>query len=132
VKLLGFCSVETHLPCCDLLVVPSRQDGRPNVVMEAMAMGVPVVASRVGGMAELVLDGYSGFLCDALDTRQFAETISKLSHDNSRCESLRSGAQLHARKNFDIRKTVTAFSGAFHELLCQQRAPAHFMETTVE
>ena len=129
VKMLGFCSVETHLSCCDLLVVPSRQDGRPNVVMEAMAMGVPVVASNVGGMAELVLEGYSGLLCDALDTRQFSETIAMLSHDQERCEKLRPGAQLHARENFDIRKTVASFSEAFHELL-PESPPAHLLEAT--
>jgi glycosyltransferase involved in cell wall biosynthesis len=131
VKLLGFCEVETHLSCCDLLALPSRQDGRPNVVMEAMAMGIPVIASRVGGLAELVLDGYSGFLCDALDTRQFSETILMLSKDPVRCEKLRAGARLHAGENFDIRKSVAAFSEAFHELLCK-RSPAQLMETTVQ
>jgi len=131
VKLLGFCPVETHLSCCDLLVLSSRQDGRPNAVMEAMAMGVPVVASKVGGLAELVLEGYSGYLCDALDTRQFAETISALSHDPDRCEKLRSGAQLHARENFDIRITVAAFSNAFHELL-SQRSSTQLVEATAE
>jgi glycosyltransferase involved in cell wall biosynthesis len=131
VKLLGFCQVETHLSCCDLLVLPSRQDGRPNVVMEAMAMGIPVIASRVGGLAELVMDGYSGFLCDALDTRQFAETILTLSKDPVRCEKLRSGARLHAGENFDIRKSVAAFSEAFRELL-RKRAPAELLETAVQ
>jgi glycosyltransferase involved in cell wall biosynthesis len=117
VKLLGFCSVESHLPCCDVLVVPSRQDGRPNVVMEAMAIGVPVIGSRVGGMAELVGDGYSGFLCDASNTRQFAEKILLLARDKSLCERLRTGAARHARENFDIRKSVAAFGDTFHELL---------------
>jgi len=127
VKMLGYCQVETHLSWCDLLILPSRQDGRPNVVMEAMSMGVPVIASRVGGLAELVMDGYSGFLCDALDTRQFAETILKLSQDPTRCAKLRTGARLHAKENFDIRKSVTAFDKAFRELLVR-RAPAQFVE----
>ena len=131
VKMLGFCPVETHLSCCDLLVLPSRQDGRPNVVMEAMAMGVPVVASRVGGLPELVLEGYSGFLCDALDTRQFSDKIAMLSHDPERCEKLRSGAQQHAREHFDIRKTVSSFSGVFRELL-RRPAPPQLVEAAVE
>ena len=133
VKMLGFCSVETHLACCDLLLLPSRQDGRPNVVMEAMAMGVPVIASRVGGLAELVQEGYSGYLCDAVDTRQFAEKIAMLAHDPVLCEKLRAGAQLHAREHFDIRQTVAAFSSAFRELLRQPTpAPAQLVEVAAE
>ena len=50
VHLLGFVSGrEGHL-CCDVVVVCSRLDGRPNVVMESLAMGIPVIASRVGGI----------------------------------------------------------------------------------
>jgi O-antigen biosynthesis protein len=131
VKMLGFCAVETHLSSCDLLALPSRQDGRPNVVMEAMAMGVPVIASRVGGLAELVLEGDSGYLCDPVDTRQFAERIAMLAHNPELCEKLRAGAQKHARASFDIRQTVSAFNGAFRELL-RQPAPAQLMEVAAQ
>jgi glycosyltransferase involved in cell wall biosynthesis len=92
---------------------------------------VPVIASRVGGLAELVLEGASGYLCDALDTRQFSEKIAMLSHDPERCEKLRLGARQHARENFDIRQTVSAFSGAFHELL-RRPAPAQLVEVAAE
>ena len=129
VKLLGFCTTRTHLACCDVLVVPSRQDGRPNVVMEAMAMGVPVVASRVGGMAELVLDGHSGFLCDAVDISQFAEAILKLFRDRELRERFEMNTQQRAREHFDISKTVDAFSDAFHEIV-RQPSVARSLETT--
>src|SRR5690606_14037058 len=63
------------LPEFDLLVVPSRQDGRPVVVLEAMASGVPVVASRVGGLPELIVPGETGELCDPDDLVEFADAI---------------------------------------------------------
>jgi glycosyltransferase involved in cell wall biosynthesis len=52
------------LNLCDIVVVPSRHDGRPLIVLEAAASGVPVVASRVGAIPDLVEDGKTGFLCD--------------------------------------------------------------------
>jgi len=80
-----------------------------------------------------VQEGYSGYLCDAVDTRQFAEKIAMLAHDPVLCEKLRAGAQLHAREHFDIRQTVAAFSSAFRELLRQPTpAPAQLVEVAAE
>jgi glycosyltransferase involved in cell wall biosynthesis len=57
---------------CDLVVVPSFYDGMPNVLLEAAALGVPLLAARVGGMADLLADREHGFLFapgDAHDCR---------------------------------------------------------------
>jgi glycosyltransferase involved in cell wall biosynthesis len=64
-------SVEPHVdryallaryPACDLVVLPSFYDGMPNVLVEAMALGVPLLAARTGGMADILIDGESGWL----------------------------------------------------------------------
>jgi glycosyltransferase involved in cell wall biosynthesis len=62
----------------DVLVVPSRSDGSPLVVCEAMAAGVPVVASRVGGLPDLVAHGDSGLLVPAEDPDALARTLAGL------------------------------------------------------
>jgi glycosyltransferase involved in cell wall biosynthesis len=49
-------------PACDYVAIPSFYDGMPNVLLEAGALGVPVVASTAGGMVDVLEDGFSGFL----------------------------------------------------------------------
>ncbi|HEX7796194.1 MAG TPA: glycosyltransferase [Vicinamibacterales bacterium] len=66
-----------------VLVLPSRHEGQPNVLMEAMSLGVPVIASRVGGVADLVSDGETGLLTAPGDTDAIAHGIRKISTDEA-------------------------------------------------
>jgi glycosyltransferase involved in cell wall biosynthesis len=60
---------------CDVLCLPSLNEGLPNVVLEAMACGLPVVASRVGGVPELVREGVNGLLTPAGDPAALARAL---------------------------------------------------------
>jgi glycosyltransferase involved in cell wall biosynthesis len=74
--LAGFrADLDRFLPHFDLLVLPSYTEGMPNVVLEAFAAGVPVVATAVGGTPEVVEDGVSGYLVPAGDDETMAERI---------------------------------------------------------
>jgi len=66
---------------CDLLALPSRNEGWGLSLMEAMACGKPVVASRVGGVPELVRDGVDGILVEPADVRAIADAVVKLLRD---------------------------------------------------
>jgi D-inositol-3-phosphate glycosyltransferase len=66
---------------CDVLALPSRTEGWGLALMEAMACGKPVVASRVGGVPELVRDGVEGFLVEAGDVRALGSHIAGLLKD---------------------------------------------------
>ena len=70
--------VSGFLPGLDVLAVPSRSDGSPLVVCEAMAAGVPVVASRVGGLPDLVEDGCSGLLVRPGEAEDLARALVAL------------------------------------------------------
>lgn len=66
------------LHASDVFVFPSYREGLPVALMEAMAAGVPIVASRIRGNVDLIEDGVNGFLCDPEDAEGFADQIQKL------------------------------------------------------
>ena len=80
VQFLGEQAVQT-LPwwyaACDVLLLTSSREGRPNVVLEALACGRPVVATRAGGTAEL-LEGFAGALVDSRDPELLARALSAM------------------------------------------------------
>jgi glycosyltransferase involved in cell wall biosynthesis len=66
------------LACADIFVLPSLFEGRPNALLEAFQSQIPVIATDIGGIRELVQDGVNGFLVPRKDPRALAENILKL------------------------------------------------------
>jgi glycosyltransferase involved in cell wall biosynthesis len=85
--------VREHIASLDVLVLPSILDGRPVVVLEALALGVPVIASRVGGLPALVRDGETGFLVDQGDVGEIARYLRRLADNRDELERLQRGAR---------------------------------------
>ena len=77
--------VARHLSQSDMLVLPSFAEGVPVVLMEAMASRIPVIASRVAGISELVEDGVSGFLVPPGDTDSLTDRRDRLLSDPALC-----------------------------------------------
>ncbi len=79
VKLLGFRKdiAELH-KMADIFVFPSLQEGLPVALMEAMASGLPIVASRIRGNEDLIQNNRGGYLVKAQDSKQLAEAISRM------------------------------------------------------
>ncbi len=97
----------------DILVLPSLSEGRPNVILEALACEVPVVATDVGGIPELMINGETGYLVPAKNPPELSEKINKLLEDeNLRKKMGKIGRQsitqrgltweAHAKKTVDI------------------------------
>ena len=79
VSLLGFQSdIIKLLKKCSVLVMPSKSEGMPNVVLEAMSIGIPVVSSNVGGLSQLIYHGKNGLLCDIKNKNEFVDSIKLL------------------------------------------------------
>jgi glycosyltransferase involved in cell wall biosynthesis len=88
-------------------VVPSLWDNSPNVVYEAMSCGTPVVATRVGGIPELVDEGGTGLLVPPRDERALAEAISRLLDNTTECERMGNAGRHKALADWPVKKIAT-------------------------
>ena len=102
----------SFLGAIDVLVLTSLTEGRPLAVMEAAAMGRPVVAPAVGGVPELIEHGLTGFLCPSGDLEATAIQLDWLAgHARERLEIGRK-ARARALSNFDLRNSLPRFAAA--------------------
>ena len=104
------------LSTADMLVLPSTHDGCPTVVIEAMAVGVPVVASAVGGMLDQIESGTSGLLVPAADPAALAEAIWRVMQDQPLRERLIEGGKARVR-SFSAAELAGRYEGLCMELL---------------
>jgi glycosyltransferase involved in cell wall biosynthesis len=109
--------IRAHLASLDVLVLPSILDGRPVVVLEALALGVPVIASRVGGLPALVRDGETGFLVAPGDTNAIAHHLRRLAIARDELENLQRAARAFAVKNLDAQAMYATYEQAFRALM---------------
>lgn len=118
VRFLGMVKdVRTALALYDVLVLPSEIDGRPTVVLEALAMGIPVIASAVGGLPDLVREGQTGFLCRPGDTAAFARAITTLQEDRTLHARMRAAAREFAERELGVDRMLEGYAAAFETLL---------------
>lgn len=108
--------VRDCLACYDVLVVPSELDGRPTAVLEALAMGIPVIASAVGGLPELVRDGETGFLCRPGDVAGFARAIARLQAAPLLHGRMRTAARQFAERELSLDRMIASYTAAFETL----------------
>jgi glycosyltransferase involved in cell wall biosynthesis len=80
--------MRNHLMKADIFCLPSRSEGFPATPLEAMACGLPVVCTNVGGMPEIVVEGENGFLCEPENSASLAEAILKASNTTWNHESI--------------------------------------------
>lgn len=92
----------------DALLLTSRTEGTPMAVLEAMAMGVPVVATRVGGVGDVVTHEYDGFLTEPEDVKGLASALITLKDDKSLGVRLAKNARKTVESRFSLQTSVMA------------------------
>jgi glycosyltransferase involved in cell wall biosynthesis len=94
------------LAASDILVLPSHEEGFSNVILEAMAAGLPLVATRVGGAQEAVLDGVTGWLVQPNRPKELATKIVDLLNNPKRSKKWGERGKERVKKEFGIEKMV--------------------------
>ena len=119
----GFAAdVSPYLEQASVVVLPTLgREGMPTSLLEAMRAGVPVVASRVGGVSEIVQDGRTGLLVPPGDAQGLASAIGRLLGDAEERTRLATAGERYVRERHDVSVMVDGHLAAFH----QARARAH-------
>ena len=108
------------LHALDIFVLPSLAEGISNTILEAMACGLPVVATRVGGNEELVVEGETGFLVPRAYPGAMAETLLHYLEDDTLRDRHGAAARCRVKKNFSIHGMVNRYLEVYDELCHQQ------------
>lgn len=107
-----------HYAAADLVVVPSRADNYPNVIAESLSCGTPVLASRVGGIVEMVKEGETGFLVEPGEAASLAEGLKRGKELSSeRREELRRSCRRFAVETLDLKKVSRRHGELYTRLL---------------
>ncbi|MGR8930582.1 MAG: TIGR03088 family PEP-CTERM/XrtA system glycosyltransferase [Gammaproteobacteria bacterium] len=93
----------------DLFVLPSRAEGISNTILEAMATGLPVIATRVGGNPELVIDDETGCLVEKEQVAELAEAMLRLTNDVDLRQRFSAAACRRVKESFSIDSMVTRY-----------------------
>lgn len=117
VECLGYisCAKDTFIPQLDILVLASRNEGLGLVQVEAMGYGIPVLGRDVGGITEILEDGYNGFVIK--DEYDLAQKISLLATDKELYKRLSVNARATYESKFTLEKMCDEYKNLYYETL---------------
>ena len=113
----GIRNLPEHLETADVFVLPSRSEGFSNAILEAMAGALPVVATDVGGNAEAVAHGRSGFIIPPEDAGALAAAILDLLADPARARQMGEAGKLLAAEQFTTEAMMRRITMVYADLL---------------
>ena len=117
--------IPRRLAAADIFALPSRTESMPNSVLEAMAAGLPVVASAVGGVPEVIEDGRTGMLCPPSDPHALADRLCRLMVDADFSNRLGQSARQEVQAHYSFDRMVDAFDSLYvRELAARGRVRA--------
>jgi len=109
--------VHDLLALCDVFVLPSLSEGMPLSLLEAMGAGVPSVATRVGGVSEVVDHGKTGLLVSPGDSQALAESIIKLLEDRTLARQMGQYARDVVARRFSVSRMVDDYKEIYARLI---------------
>jgi glycosyltransferase involved in cell wall biosynthesis len=126
VKIRGYTSEPSLLSllysAADFLVLPSLQDNFPNVALEAMACGLPIVAFAAGGIPEMIDDGKTGLLAPVGDLQALTQAMEQLLANRDERAAMGHEAVSRVRRHYTIAQQAESYLQLYRELLAQRIA----------
>lgn len=105
-----------YLEKSDIFILPSKMEGTPRSVLEAMASGLIVIANDVGGLKDIISNGKDGFLVDG-SLLSYTETINKIKNDDKLRILISKGARMKIEKKFNIKDRMNLFSSLYKKMI---------------
>lgn len=115
--------LDKFIPAFDLLSLPSYTEGLPNIALESLAAGVPVVATEVGGIPEVVQDGISGYLVPPGNQNALAERILDMLLSSDCGKSMGEQGREYVRTHFSFATQAIAYQRLFDGLIANRLSP---------
>jgi len=118
---VGFQSdIEDWMPALDVFILPSLTEGTPMALLEAMSFGVPVIASRVGDVPKIIVNGENGLLVEARDSKGLAQAIKKLFHDYFLRKRMAENAEILITEKYNVHNWCRKIE-KLYMTLCEQK-----------
>jgi len=102
---------------CDILLLTSDREGTPNVILEGMSAGLPVVATRVGGVPEIVQEGKAGFLAEPNQEEQLVEALVNLVDNAVLRKDMGQMARANVLSQFSVERLADYLEQLYHRVL---------------
>jgi glycosyltransferase involved in cell wall biosynthesis len=107
--------IRTHYAAADLFCLPSFAEGLPVVLMEAMAMGIPCIATHITGIPELIRNGIDGLLVAPSDLEALVEALEKMMDDAALRQRCAASGRARILEHYDLQRNVRELAGHFAE-----------------
>lgn len=114
---ISYATIHRFIASLDFLVVPSRIDNLPTVILEAFSVATPVIASDAGGIPDIIQPGFNGLLFESGNAEDLAEKLLLLFNDKTLCAQI----SVNARSTFDVRYSIHKHRERFEALVEQVR-----------
>jgi glycosyltransferase involved in cell wall biosynthesis len=105
----------------DVFVMPSTMEGLGTSILDALAARKPVVATRTGGIPEIIEDGRTGYLVQPKDAAALADAIARLIHEPAKAARFAEAGRRIIEERFSVSRMVEATENAYYNLLSRHR-----------